>query len=321
MIPVPGDVEKALQELGIEIIDVRESEIIARCPAHFERLGKHDRNPSWNIVREDKIDYDGNITIAGTHNCFSCGFRGPFVGIVKQVLKCTDDEAEDWVRHRGGMARARKVIERRKNSLNVNTYEQVNEASLALYVTPPKWALDQRKLRSWSAKQYGVLWDNKKERWIFPIRDPYTNKLLGWQEKKGSFTSNKPKGLNFKGRTFFGLNVFDARMGILLESPLDAVRMHSVGYQGAVASMGTISDFQLELMLQMADEWLIARDDDSAGIKEAKKIRRYFKGKGVRLRFLDYNYIPGKDIGENSVSDEHIHRAMDNLIPNALAVF
>ena len=38
-----------LTRLGVEIVGSRGYEIQAHCPAHLERTGKQDRNPSWYI--------------------------------------------------------------------------------------------------------------------------------------------------------------------------------------------------------------------------------------------------------------------------------
>jgi 5S rRNA maturation endonuclease (ribonuclease M5) len=320
ILPVPDDVEAALEELHISIIQITDYEILAKCPAHFDRLGKEDRHPSWSVVRQDKVDSEGDVTVAGTHGCFSCGFKGPFVGVVKYVLKCTDEEAEQWVKERSTPNRFR-ILANLKKKKQTNTLEIINEAKLALYIPPPKKELDKRQLRAFSAKQYGLLWDEESKAWIIPIRDPYTYKLMGWQYKKKHFFGNRPKDVK-KGNTLFGLNVFTGPTGILLESPLDAVRMHSVGYNGAVSSFGVeVSSRQLNLMAEYSSHWVIAMDDDDAGIRVSRKIKYELKKRGVKVNFLDYGYIPGKDVGTDSVTDQDIQKAMENLIPSALVRF
>lgn len=315
-LPIPGNVEAALEELGIEIVDIKDDEIIGKCPAHFERLGKQDSHPSWSVVKEDRTDSSGRTIYAGTHNCFSCGFKGPFVALVKQVLKCDNDTAEEWVRNRGGLERAKQILARKPKN-KIDTSEQVNEASLALYIDPPKNMLDKRKLRSFSAKYYGIKWDESRTAWILPIRD-YKGKLFGWQIKRPKNVFSYPKFVQ-KASTLFGLHKLAGTTGYLFEAPLDAARLHSVGIYGGLATYGSkISDNQLEILADRLDVLYICMDNDDAGIEAAWKIKTKLYGR-LTLRFLDYDYIPGKDIGEDSVTDEDIRLGIKNYIPAALA--
>ena len=69
------DMESVLDRLGIEIISITGDEIKAHCPAHLERKGKLDSNPSWSINAD-----------TGAHNCFSCHFRGNVHTLVSYIM-------------------------------------------------------------------------------------------------------------------------------------------------------------------------------------------------------------------------------------------
>ncbi len=82
---VPGDVLKCLDELGIAVLRITGDEAVARCPGHLRLVGKEDNDPSWSVN-----------TDTGVHNCFACGFRGPFAAIVREVLGLPSNEADAW---------------------------------------------------------------------------------------------------------------------------------------------------------------------------------------------------------------------------------
>ena len=65
---------ETLSLLGIEVSETRGSEIQARCPAHVQRTGHEDRNPSWWINAD-----------TGAHICFSCQFKGGLQSLVSYM--------------------------------------------------------------------------------------------------------------------------------------------------------------------------------------------------------------------------------------------
>ena len=124
--------------------------------------------------------------------------------------------------------------------------------------------------------------------WILPIRSA-DGKLLGWQEK-GQLSRrffNRPPGIP-KSKTLFGLNVWQPGQMIIVESPLDAVKLKSLNIPGAVATCGAIvSNEQLELM-RRADLLIIAMDNDSAGNKATQFLLQSFRRLGLEGWFFNY---------------------------------
>lgn len=315
-LPIPGDVESCMNELGIQILKITNNEVIARCPAHLERLGKEDGHPSWSVLVDDKLTADGDVIPAGTHSCFSCSFSGTFVSLVQYVLDYEIGDAEAWVRARGGKERAKKVLARRNASpAQTDTTKVINEASLALMDIPPREVLAKRNLSHESAIHYGVLWDASKSAWILPIRDPDTNKLRGWQVKNERIFKNQPYSVK-KADTLFGLDVFDSDTIICMESPLDTLRLFSAGVVGGVATYGaSVSTSQIDLMCIYADTIIIAMDNDSPGWAATKKIYSRAKGK-VRIRVFNYNGMAKvKDPGD--MTDAQILFGLREAIPAA----
>jgi hypothetical protein len=300
---------------------------------HKERWAKFNsvkERISWTVVSvlpTDKIEEVFCAVVPDSHdftledniltgNCFSCGFKGPFVGLVRYILKCDAGTAEEWVRDRGGLERAKYILERKTRKV-IDTTEQVNEASLALFTDVPKFYLEKKQLRAFSSRYYGLLWDPQSKALIVPIRDS-NGKLMGWQRKKEYSFRNLPKHVQ-KGTTLFGLHKLSGTTGYIVESPVDAVRLHSVGIYGGLSTFGSeVTDLQLEILADRLDTLYICMDNDEAGIKAAWKIKKYLLGR-LTLRFLDYDYIPGKDPGEDSVTDNDIRLGIKNYIPAALA--
>jgi DNA primase len=297
--PVPGNVPAALDELGIDYT-IRGDEAQARCP----NPEHHDRKPSWSC----------NL-ITGDHNCFACGFGGPFAWLVAKVRGLDEGEATAWVRKRGGVERARSAREDREPR-QVRVY---TEADLALFDTPPGWALRERHLTTEAAGAYGVLWDRAQQYWILPIRDPSTGKLWGWQEKGDDYFNTRPKGVA-KSETLFGYHLLQPGCrAVLVESPLDAVRILAAGIPYAVASFGAeLSDTQLQLILDRCSGLVCAHDNDNAGWKQAAWLKEHTR-RNVRLHYFDYTDTTGKDPGE--LTDDAIRRGVTRAYAASRARF
>lgn len=305
--PVPQDVLECLGELGVEVVRMADGEAWALCPGHFNRTGVHNHRPNkWSVNLE-----------TGQHSCFSCGFKGSFVYLVMEVTGHDRSDAEQWVRRRGGVWRlGRTVGDPEGRAADLERDEGIqpwNEARLALFDAPPDSALHGRRVSSGSVERYGVLWDSAKERWILPIRDPDTGKLWGYQEKGKGWFSNQPEQVP-KADTLFGLDCFEGGTAVLLESPLDCLRLYTAGIAGGVSSYGVgVSERQLDLLFDRAEVVILALDNDTAGLTKMWDLRNRYLRSGKKIRFVDYSHIPeAKDIGTEGVTDKDIQRAIHN---------
>ena len=306
--PVPGDVLASLDELGINVVRLSNGEAWALCPGHPDRLGRENRHPNkWSV----HVD-------SGFHSCFSCGFSGSFVTLVQEVLNVSRADAQEWVRCRGGIQRVRRYLE---TATSHQRSEQVqrrewNEARLALFTEPPDSVRHGRRISPGAVDHYGVLWDREDEHWILPIRDPDTYKLWGYQEKsEQGYFDNKPMRVP-KGETLFGIDCFEGGTAVLLESPLDCLRLHSVGISGGLASYGAnVTARQMELLFETADRIVLALDNDEAGRESIRKIKRNYLHYAHLMRVINYSGIEGKDIGEKTVTDEQARRSIETARP------
>jgi hypothetical protein len=190
----------------------------------------------------------------------------------------------------------------------------MSEARLAVFVAPPEEALKERSLTAESAAAYGVLWDTKKATWILPLREPHFNRLMGWQEKGTTHRTffNRPAGLQ-RSKTLFGIENQDESIVIVVESPLDCLRVHSAGVTGAVATCGTsLSEDQIKL-LRASDRVIAAFDNpkvDKAGLKASQEMLKWGRKYGINLFFFNYGDTCAKDPGD--LTDEEIRWGVDN---------
>ena len=290
--PVPQNIPGAMHSLGIEVL--RElsgpdsTEYLARCPAHLALTGKADRRPSFSV--------NGS---SGLFHCFSCSYSGPFIHLVEDSLGYGRVEAFQWIARQGVYRTAEDTAPASKAEDAV----RINEASLALFTPPPPEACARRSLAPEACRDFGVLWRPEKRRWILPIRDPSTRQLWGWQEKGKRFFRNYPTGIH-KSQTLFGDLSWTGDTALLLESPLDAVRAHSLGIPGAFASFGAhVSEAQMRLLRARCRHLILGLDNDAAGRTARDKIHGRWRPRGLPMKFLGYGHTSAKDLGDMSDAD------------------
>jgi len=286
------DMQNILDRLGIEIISITGDEIKGHCPAHLERKGKVDRNPSWSINAD-----------TGAHNCFSCHFKGNIHTLVAYVNGVPLDTATTWINN--GERNLSKAFERIVNpSKIVEEYAQpITESMLSAFVEPPEEALKFRGISANGAAYYNILWNPINKSWILPLRDPINENLIGWQEKwfyERRFNNYPPKVV--KSRALFGYDRREDEM-IVVESPLDVARLVSLGIFGGVAVCGSaISTFQVNL-IRSSKRIIFAMDNDKAGISSSMEMLNLSKKMGFECWFFNYDDTDVKDIGGMSKSE------------------
>lgn len=294
--PVPADVGAALHLLGVEA--VRElsregsTEYLALCPGHLAVTGKADRRPAFSVNSS-----------TGLFLCFSCGYAGTFIDLVEDILGLARVDAFRWIARQG----VYRVHEEEERDGPPPDEPRITEASLALFVPPPRDALLARRLTQEACEVYGVLWCPEKRHWILPIRDPDTGALWGWQEKGKQFFRNFPAGVK-KSRTLFGPLTWTGETALLQESPLDAVRGHALGFEGSFASYGAhVSEAQMRILKACCRSLILGLDNDSAGITARTRIYDRWRPRGLPMKFLEYRHTAGvKDLGEMGDADARL---------------
>jgi len=281
------EMTELLEKIGVEVIESQGREVKAKCPAHLERTGKEDRHPSFSINAS-----------TGAFRCWSCDFRGNLQFLVGYLGGVALENVDEYLRERDDyLSKQLEKLGETPESEAVPTV--LYESELALFIEPPTDALKSRGLLATSAKFYGLMFDLKKLCWIIPIRDPRTNALWGWQEKgyRGRYFMNYPEGIK-KGKALFGYYQIDvSEPTIVVESPLDVVRLHSLGIHSAVAVYGAMLTKEQYALLESIDSICVAMDNDEAGMRSSDEILRWADDHNKAIKFFDYSHTDQKDVG------------------------
>ena len=293
------EMEETLSRLGIESYNVRGDEIQALCPAHLERTGKDDRNPSWFINAD-----------TGAHICFSCGWKGNLYGLISYVTKTDYEDATKWLGSAEGLTKRFERITRERKP--IDDFVVVSESMLKAFTSPPPEALAVRGLTHTAANKYELLWDAANKNWIIPIRSIVDGSLMGWQEKgfDRRYFSNRPTGIK-KSESLFGFEQVFGKELIVVESPLDVVRLASIGITYGVATYGSkVSQAQFNA-IRSADRVIFAMDNDESGRESSKSLLYMCKQMGVECWFFHYGDIDVKDVGAMSKDEvlNGLHKA------------
>ena len=281
-----------LSRLGIEVLDTRGDEINGYCAAHEERTGHVDHNPSWWINSD-----------SGAFICFSCGWKGNLYHLVSYLQEIEFNQVGDWLGSAASLtARFNRLNKPKRPPIEEIT--KVEESMLGAFTEVPVLAAQDRGLSIVQCDNYGVKWNITFERWIIPIRDPLTNKLIGWQEKGHTqrYFKNVPSGMK-KSASLFGYAQYTGGDMIVVESPLDVVRLASVGITGGVATMGAIVSREQFNLLRGADRLIFAMDNDDAGRAASESLLYMCEEAGVECWFFNYGSIDVKDVGAMSKSE------------------
>lgn len=284
---VPEDLEQTLSDLGLTLGNAGPREVWACCPAHERRTGSADRRPTnFSVNRE-----------TGEFNCFACHYSGELPTLVMDELRLDPWKALSWLSDHGASysdAVARAVNKQGPAAKKTGAWEVSMESRFAVFDAPPARELRKRKITAEAADHFEVRWDG--ERFVLPIRLP-SGKLIGWQLKGKGIFKNFPAGVS-KSTTLFGTREFAGTRAVLLESPLDVVRLWTAGYDGGLSSYGVhISTDQVRLLLHLADRVTLALDNDDDGWATTKRLAPDLRRR-VPTRYLTYEGTSAKDIGE-----------------------
>lgn len=246
---VPADISDALLELGIQHkISGDEARAVCPSPDHA------DANPSWYM----NLD-------TGKHFCQSCGFGGSFQWLIQVMQGKRPGEARAWI-----LMQKPRVGSKKNQS---DPLQKVAESDLYKFDDPPEDALLERGVTLEACQTHEIVFDKENNRWIFPLRDPWSDRLIGWQAKgrgdESHLVINHPAGMK-KAQTVFGYRAAKTTSTgtvVVTENPIKATKFLSVSGVRAVATCGaSFTDYQInELLWPIADSIVFALDNDHAG--------------------------------------------------------
>ena len=285
------DIQHVLVDLGVEVTRAGEREISGRCPVHLSRTGHIDRSPSWSMNAE-----------TGLWICYSCGARGTLVGLISEL---TGDETSLIDVHSFLINASLNRIGREDIP---EPEPEIDWISYSRFDAVPAPYLYNRNLDASVARSYGIRWDTSNKAWVIPIVSPM-GQLMGWQSKKPDWVRNYPIGIK-KSHTLFGIEKFLNKTAVLVESPLDVIRLASIttGVQGLATFGSYVSTEQLSLLNSVASKVIVAMDNDEAGLKASKMLFKTMPRFDDGVLWLNYKNTKAKDIGD--MTDEEIYDAL-----------
>jgi hypothetical protein len=312
---IPADLEGALLDLGITG-RVKGDEMTALCPSP-DHL---DSSPSWSI----NLD-------TGKHHCFSCGFGGSFQWLVQIMKGIRSGEATAWIKMqkvRIGIAEEPLVVKE----------ATVTESDLWPYIPPPFERRSERGISAESCDALEILWDKEKNRWVMVLRDPFTDRLIGWQTKgvgeESSLVDNYPPKVK-KATTVFGYRNLKSTgtdgLCVVLENPLKAGLVWDAGYKRVVSTCGSsFTDYQInDLLWPVADEVVLMLDNDAAGHKAmhrfimqnpyARSSTRVFNYNAQKINGAYVHTPDGRDPGDLSLDE--IRKGIETATPAPFTYF
>jgi len=295
--PQSTDLVSLIEAAGVQISRVSDREITGKCPVHIRVVGKEDNSPSWSM----------NLT-TGLWICFSCGARGTLSYLLSELLGDSSISAQKFLIN-AGMERLMRVDASTKSETIVNLeeflrFERVSDKRCYSKFLDPD-----------AVHRYGVRWNPKNRSWSIPIISPM-GKLEGWQEKRRDWVRNFPVGVE-KSTTLFGIDRFNSRTAVLVESPLDVVRFSMVYKRPqALASFGAyVSSKQMDILVHSADTIVVAMDNDEAGVEASKRLYKNLSTPRGGLRWWNYSNTDAKDIGDMSDDDLRFGLTNATVVP------
>ena len=302
---IAADVVSILTTIGVQVHRVNsKGEINALCPEHEERTGRPDRHPDWWM----------NGT-TGAYICFSCQARGSLYQLLAKFGTDDMDLVEIRTQLQAAMPLGWSVDDEPAEEEEPEE-DPVYEWWFDHLDYPGPGLLRIRHLTLDALKLHDVRFDHTNHCWVIPIREPFTGRLLGVQNKAKGWFRNRPDNVP-KSKTLFGWQVFTGKRVILVESPLDAVRIESAGVSGAVATYGSwVSDEQLDLLTQRhvgIETVVLAFDRDQAGRQSRDDVKERLRRRWiVDVRAVPYKHFgDAKDLGEVA-DDETVRYIIDH---------
>lgn len=293
------DLRDMLDVAGVQGLRETSKEITGRCPAHRQRTGHDDRKPSWSINRSTYL-----------HQCFSCGYRGTLTQLLVDLTGTAPIDLEDELRRQSFLSRI-KVREQPEETVA----PVITEWGLRnLMADVPQRLLELRWLVRSAIDAYRVRWNRDTRQWVLPLWDT-RGTLMGAQFRQAGSVLTLPPGAA-KSTTLFGYHqVKGYDWAVLVESPLDAVRLFGLGIP-AFATLGAwVSKEQVTLMARCFSYVVLALDNDKAGRQGAEVATSMLRRSGCAALHWDYTGLadndghPAKDVGDVP-SDEALLTAL-----------
>lgn len=259
--------------------------IQVQCPYH---KNGQERRPSAGIRKSD-----------GLFHCLACGETHPLYDVISYCFGYYDPFSEfgwNWLLKNFAIV---EKEERKDVNLNLSrdlcvtkSVNYVSEEELDSYrYYHPYWTkrgiTDEHII-----ELFDLGFDKKTNSITFPVRDVEGRTLFVARRSVQTKFFNYPEGVEKPLYGIYELSSVHSKINeiIITESMLDALSFWQVG-KYAVALNGTGNELQFKQLRQMpCRKFILATDNDSAGMKARKRIRQNVKNKLI----TEYIFPDGK---------------------------
>ena len=304
------------------VLDMLKFDLVQHGVNRFHQFRRNGDNvqtscPFHKNGQERKPSFGVNGEIDRCH-CFSCGWSGTIEEMISELYGYQDDGkfGKRWLIKRfntveietrpnimdGFNARNNRLNDRNINSLDNlnnnhvdNTYISDEELDKYRYIHPYMY---ERKMDDRVIEIFDVGYDKETECLTFPIRDKNGNCLfIARRSVKTKFFSY-PQGVEKPVYGLYELYQLDEfpKEIYICESMIDAITIWTHHNKYAVALNGLGNDLQFSQLNNMPNRtFILATDNDSAGIKARIRIKKYITNKIIKEIILPSNR---KDINE-----------------------
>jgi hypothetical protein len=279
------DFARAIAQLGIDAKwDAVRKCWVAQCPNALLGHRGEDKHPSWTL--QDDIHHD----MYGVHSCWSCGYSGNIISLVRDVLNTTWDGSKAWLQThamRGESFAPLNVEIQIVEPLSfkpLHAPEGVNGLGAESPIAYVRYWTMKRHFSLWDAQRWGIGYATMGQCagriWI-PIYNA-THHLVNWTARtisdnyeprylRASSTDNPDKGVMF-GEEFWPNNERDTLA--VFEGELNALRIDSL-FRVPVAAWGGGSKLNpIHAMKMLTFKRLIVfADGDQTGDTMTEQLR------------------------------------------------
>lgn len=302
------------QKQGDGSVEVRHSCLIDRVDPHHSH---GDQNPSASLNIDKKL-----------YTCWTYGGGGDvlwlimmleeaeslteIIPVLRQFLKESTETKEDFQKELEGFFQVEKYEE--------DPLPKYSERLLDRWSFTHPYLTEVRGMSAEACSRLRVGWDEESNRITFPVF--FRGDLVGWQKRaipKGPYwpgtREQVPKYKNTKdfpkSKVLYNYDrVSGRREVVVVESPMSVLKAESLTdgediLSSVVATFGAkVTEPQLDLLRGFSRVY-VYMDDDTAGVRAARKISRYL------YRFVDCRIVKpsqGMDLGDHTSREEVIEK-------------
>jgi DNA primase len=329
-----SQVESVLNEIGVEAISDTDTNVLCLCPYH-----KNTDSPAMSIDKS-----------TGLWMCFAphCGETGTLMKLVQDKHRCNPFVARRLIeKHRGADRPISQYLEdifNKKDDLPSFSQDTLNRLYDSFWDSPGQEYMNGRGFDDKTLSYFQIGFSGKKNMVTIPVHD-WDGNPVGMVGR--SIADKRFKNSNNLPTKKVLFNTHRAKKHdnsvVIVESSMDAMRVHQAGFPCVVATNGSIfSSDHIQLINRYWNEVIIMTDFDdpddhrslncnkcentclghNPGRALGEKMTKALSGKRVRWAAYDYGIIyphDAKDAGEMTL--EEISKCINNSISDIEYVF